>query len=86
MADSNHIKNVAIVGVHDSCYSQLGLLFTIRQASGNVGRFITEALLKTGKHSIIATTRVDNTSTFPEGIAVKQVDYSKLENLVEALK
>ena len=54
-------------------------------AGGNSGRFISEALLKTGKHTVTALTRVDSQSQLPEGIITKKVDYSKPETLVEAL-
>ena len=47
---------------------------------------MTEALLKTGKHSVTAITRSDSQSKLPEGVAVKEVDYSKPETLVEALR
>jgi hypothetical protein len=47
---------------------------------------LTESLLKGGKHSVTAITRVDSDSAFPEGVVVKKVDYSKPETLVEALK
>lgn len=56
------------------------------QASGHSGSFITEALLKTGKHSITAVTRADSESTFPDGVMVKRVDYAKPATLVEALR
>lgn len=55
-------------------------------AGGNVGKFMTEALLKTGKHTVTAITRHDSQSTLPEGVDVKKVDYSKHETIVEALK
>ena len=47
---------------------------------------MTEALLKTGKHTVTAITRVDSQSKFPEGVVSKKIDYSKPETLVEALK
>jgi hypothetical protein len=47
---------------------------------------LTESLLKGGKHSVTAITRVDSASALPEGVAVKKVDYNKPETLVEALK
>ena len=47
---------------------------------------MTEALLKTGKHTITAITRVDGNSPLPEGVEVKKVDYSKQSSLVEALQ
>lgn len=47
---------------------------------------MTEALLKTGKHSITALTRPDSKSQIPQGVTVKTVDYSKPETLVDALR
>ncbi|MCJ1405334.1 hypothetical protein MMC11_008561 [Xylographa trunciseda] len=55
-------------------------------AGGNSGSFMTEALLKTGKHTVTAITRVDSQSKLPEGVISKKVDYSKPETLVEALR
>lgn len=46
---------------------------------------MTEALLKTGQHVVTAITRVDSKSSLREGVAVKAVDYERLESLVEAL-
>lgn len=47
---------------------------------------MTEALLKTGKHTITAITRVDSQNKLPEGVISKKVDYSRPETLVEALR
>lgn len=47
---------------------------------------MTEALLKTGKHTITAITRVDSQNKFPKGVISKNVDYNKPETLVEALR
>ena len=47
---------------------------------------MTEALLKTGKHTVTAITRVDSQNKLPEGVISKKVDYSKPETLVEALR
>lgn len=47
---------------------------------------MTRALLATGQHTVTAITRTDSQSTLPEGVAVKNVDYSKPETLVEALR
>lgn len=58
----------------------------ILQAGGNVGKFIVEALLKTGKHTVTAITRSDSTSTFPTGVQIKKVDYSDPPTLVSALQ
>ena len=47
---------------------------------------MTEALLKTGKHTVTAITRVDSKSSLPEGVEVKKVDYGNQSSLVEALQ
>ena len=56
------------------------------QAGGNIGRFITEELLKGGRHAVTAITRADGISKLSENITVKRVDYSKQETLIDALK
>ena len=57
-----------------------------RKANGNVGKHITEALLKTGTHTVTAVTRSNSQRNFPEGVSSKSIDYSKPETLVDALK
>jgi len=47
---------------------------------------MTEALLGTGKHTVTAIARPQSQSTFPQGVVVKHIDYSKPETLVEALR
>ena len=47
---------------------------------------MTEALLKTGKHTVTAITRADSKSELPEGVEVKKVDYGNPSSLVEALQ
>lgn len=47
---------------------------------------MTEALLKGGKHTVTAITRVDSKSELPKGVEVKKVDYSDHSSLVEALQ
>ena len=47
---------------------------------------MAEALLKTGKHTVTAITRVDSQSKLPEGVIAKKVDHDKPETLVEALR
>ncbi|KAF2250132.1 hypothetical protein BU26DRAFT_564012 [Trematosphaeria pertusa] len=51
---------------------------------GNVGGFVTEALLSTDKHIVTAITRANSQSTWPERITVAKVDYSKPGTLIEA--
>ncbi|CAJ2513499.1 Uu.00g016180.m01.CDS01 [Anthostomella pinea] len=59
---------------------------TIVGAGGNSGRFMTAALLKTGKHTVTALTRPDSQSELPECVIVKRVDYGNPETLVDALR
>ncbi|KAJ6179091.1 hypothetical protein N7519_009552 [Penicillium mononematosum] len=58
----------------------------IAGASGNSGSIMTEALLRTGRHTITALTRADSQSKLPDGVIVKLTDYNKPETIVEALK
>ena len=43
-------------------------------------------MLKNGKHKITALTRAGSTNKMPEGVHIKEVDYSDQSSLVEALK
>ncbi|KAJ5924416.1 hypothetical protein N7466_008603 [Penicillium verhagenii] len=54
-------------------------------ATGNIGRFITEALLKTGKHKVTALARSGRSTTLPVGVSRKEIDYGKRKTIVEAL-
>ncbi|KAH7024657.1 uncharacterized protein B0I36DRAFT_250248 [Microdochium trichocladiopsis] len=54
-------------------------------ANGTVGTFITDALLKTGKHTITALTR-STSGNFPFGVKLATIDYDKPETIVSALK
>jgi hypothetical protein len=58
------------------------------QAGGQFGKHLTEALLKTGKHTVTAITRTNSTNKLPEGVRVVRADYSgvNLEALVDALQ
>ncbi|TVY81128.1 hypothetical protein LSUE1_G003360 [Lachnellula suecica] len=55
-------------------------------AGGHVGKHFAEELLKTGKHTVTALTRMDSQSTFPEGVKVARIDYDNEESIVSALK
>ena len=55
-------------------------------AGGNVGSYMTKALLETGKHTVTAITRPDSTSKLPDGVHMKKVDYENPQTIVEALK
>jgi len=79
----NYIENVAVVGVSEP-HPQLDiqsqshyhlLRLTTSQASGNVGKYIVEELLKTGKHKVTAITREGSTSTIADGVVVKKVEF-----------
>jgi hypothetical protein len=56
------------------------------QAGGQVGSYITRALLATGKHSLTALTRAESTSTLPSGVTRREIDYNEHESLVSALR
>lgn len=51
-----------------------------------MGKYITQELLKTGKHTVTALTRPGSKTKPPEGIRVVQVDYNNEPTIVDALK
>ncbi|PNY23219.1 Uncharacterized protein TCAP_06831 [Tolypocladium capitatum] len=53
---------------------------------GQVGTYLTAALLASGKHTVTAITRADSSSSPPSGCKVATVDYDKEETLVDALR
>jgi putative NADH-flavin reductase len=55
-------------------------------AGGNVGKYIAEALVRGGKHTVTAITREDSQSKLPAGVEVKKVNYDNTETLVAALQ
>ncbi|PLB51389.1 NAD(P)-binding protein [Aspergillus steynii IBT 23096] len=55
-------------------------------AAGNIGSHFTRELLKTGKHTVTAITRVGSTSPIPEGAQRVEVNYNNSETLVDALR
>jgi hypothetical protein len=55
-------------------------------AGGQIGGYFTEALLKTGKHTVTAITRPDSASKLPEGVVPAYVDYDDHASIVAALK
>ncbi|KAF5557274.1 hypothetical protein FNAPI_5486 [Fusarium napiforme] len=55
-------------------------------AGGRQGAQITEKLLKTGKHTITALTRIGSSSKLPENVRVIPVNYEDEEALASALK
>ncbi|KAK5119883.1 hypothetical protein LTR85_007209 [Meristemomyces frigidus] len=55
-------------------------------AGGNSGSYMAKELLKTGKHTVTAITRIDSTSKLPDGINIAKVDYNDPVTIVEALK
>jgi hypothetical protein len=56
------------------------------QAGGNSGKYMTESLLKTGKHTVTALTRGESSTPLPEGVQVKKIDYNNPSTIVDALK
>ncbi|KAJ5382963.1 hypothetical protein N7517_000874 [Penicillium concentricum] len=55
-------------------------------AGGTIGSRITDALLKTGKHTVTALSRKGSTNKLPEGVLVAPVDYNDEATIVAALK
>ncbi|KAE8375718.1 hypothetical protein BDV26DRAFT_299473 [Aspergillus bertholletiae] len=55
-------------------------------AGGQIGKLITEALVKTGKHVVTAITRQGSTNELPHGVIAAPVDYNDESSLVSALK
>lgn len=55
-------------------------------ASGQQGSYIVSELLATGKHTITAVTREDNSSTFPEHVMVYKINYDLQDSIVAALQ
>ncbi|KAI9742767.1 MAG: hypothetical protein M1818_003496 [Claussenomyces sp. TS43310] len=55
-------------------------------AGGRVGKHFAEELVKTGKHAVVALTRAESKSKFPEGVKVVQINYDDEESIVSALK
>ena len=62
------------------------MLTCVLSAGGNSGKYMIKSLLKTGKHTVTAITRVDSNSQLPKGVEVKKVDYANLSLVVEALQ
>ncbi|KAK7966569.1 uncharacterized protein PG986_000846 [Apiospora aurea] len=55
-------------------------------ATGTVGSYIVDELLKAGKHQVTAITRHDSTALIPDGVQVAKVDYADRNSLVAAMR
>jgi len=55
-------------------------------AGGNLGKHFPEELIKTGKHTVTAVTRLDSKSTLPGGVKIARVNYDDEDALVSTLK
>ncbi|KAK8002939.1 hypothetical protein PG989_002658 [Apiospora arundinis] len=55
-------------------------------ATGTVGSYIVDELLKAGKHQVTAITRHDSTAVIPNDVKVAKVDYADHDSLVAAMK
>ncbi len=51
-----------------------------------MGKYIVEALLKTGKHTVTALTRPDSTTVVPAGVKTAHVNYDDESSIVAALQ
>ncbi|KAH8892833.1 NAD(P)-binding protein [Thozetella sp. PMI_491] len=58
----------------------------IMGATGNMGRFFVEALLKTGKHTVTALTRAESKGVLPDGVQRVPINQDDPDSLVTALK
>jgi hypothetical protein len=47
---------------------------------------MVDELLKTGKHTVTAITRMESTSKVPDGVQIAKVDYADHESLVKAFR
>ncbi|CAG8395807.1 unnamed protein product [Penicillium salamii] len=59
---------------------------TIFGATGQIGTHFTRELQKANKFQITTIARPESKATYPEGIAVKKIDYKERSALVEALR
>ncbi|KAK5988573.1 hypothetical protein PT974_10057 [Cladobotryum mycophilum] len=55
-------------------------------AGGQVGKYIAEEILKTGKHTVTALSRIGSDSKLPDGVNVVNVDYDDEQSVIDALK
>ena len=89
MTLTSRIQNVAIVGVGIASV-HLELVFVcsanIFQATGHIGAYFVEALLKTGMHTLTLLTRDAAQPSLPNCANIIQVDYDDHSSLVSALK
>jgi len=60
-------------------------VLTIPKGTGNSGKHIVSALLKTGKHTVTVLTRSATHDQLPSGVHIAQVDYDEPSTLVTAL-
>lgn len=70
-----HLRTHVIASIIDHCCYQAG---------GRIGKWIAEALLNTGKHTVTGITRADSPNKLPEGVI--KAAYSDDSSLVESLK
>lgn len=84
----NYVENIAIVGVSQTFISpcQETHELTHYQASGTIGKYMVQELLKTNKHKITAITRLESTNKIPDGVYTAKVNYDDKPSLVSALK
>lgn len=55
-------------------------------ATGTIGKFITDELLKGGKHTVTGITREDSKSQMPEGVKAAKINYDDQSSIVKALR
>lgn len=56
------------------------------QAGGRFGSWLAKELVKTGKHTVTAITRIDSVTEMPEGVIAAKVDYDDEVSVINALQ
>lgn len=84
----NTIERVAIVGVSNIFGTTRNMSETNKQlqAGGTIGSYITAALLRTGRHTVTALSRLGSTNEVPDGVLIARVDYDNEATIINALK
>lgn len=81
------IKNVAVMGVSSIVHtSPFWSLTHIKQAAGDLGEPVLNAIVKSGKFNVTVLVRPTSKSTFPSSVKTVTVDYEDAASLTEALR
>ena len=89
MASSDHVKNIAVVGVSSLSTTFFHLMnekLIYIEASGLVGSEIVKSLVEAGIFNVTALSRQDSSASFAPEVTVKRGDYGSSEFLESALQ